>query len=262
MKSLIRPISIIAIVLFIIGIFLILYYIFFSFPDDIKTSLSVQNATDIEKVKGISLNLLWIVGSQLALALLIFILLSVEKRKTTGDNIIYVEKYIQKQDKSTEVANKQEDNYRERINSLTLHIQQLNRPLKEKFKYALEGLCKELEASIGAAFMTIRIEDKKYIEFIAGYAYQVPDSQLLRFEFGEGISGQVAKSGKAINISAVPQGYVTVLSGLGKATPNNMMVIPVKSGENVLGILEIASFKHFGEAEMSFANEIANAIVA
>ncbi len=260
MKSSLRPISIFAIIAFIMGVFFILYYVFFSFPADLKEALAIQNAAEIEKVKAISVRLLWIIGAQLALALFIFVLLSIDRRKNKVENVIYVEKYIQKQEKSTDALNS-DNNYADRINALTSYLSQLNRPLKEKFKYALEGLCKELEASIGAAFMTVRIEDKKYIEFVGGYAYHLPDSQYLRFEFGEGIAGQVAKSGKEINITAVPQGYITVISGLGKATPNYMMVIPVKSGENVLGVLEIASFKPFEEAELAFAKQVANAII-
>lgn len=261
MKSSLRPISILAIIAFIIGVFFILYYVFFSFPADLKEALTIQDAAEIEKIKAISVRLLWIIGAQLALALFIFILLSIDSRKNKVENIIYVEKYIQKQEKNIDALNDENGDYVNKINALTSHLSQLNRPLKEKFKYALESLCKELEASIGAAFMTVRIDDKKYIEFVGGYAYHLPDSQYLRFEFGEGIAGQVAKSGKEINISAVPQGYVTVLSGLGKATPNNMIVMPVKSGENVLGVLEIASFKPFGEAELAFAKQVANSIV-
>jgi len=200
-----------------------------------------------------------LVGVELAIGLFVFILLSVQNRDT-NEHIIYVEKYVQKQENTTEVNIAEQNTYTEKAKLLIQHIAQLNRPFKDKMKSLLEGLCKELEASVGAAFITVKIEDKRYIEFVAGYAYHLPDSQLLRFEFGEGLSGQVAKSGKAICINDVPQGYITVTSGLGKASPRYMMVLPLISGESVLGVIEIASFTPLGNNELDFAKQVVEAI--
>jgi len=228
-------------------------------PADLKDVLSIKSATEIEKITAISIKLLLLVGVELAIGLFVFILLSVQNRDT-NEHIIYVEKYVQKQENITEVNIAEQNTYTEKAKLLIQHIAQLNRPFKDKMKSLLEGLCKELEASVGAAFITIKIEDKRYIEFVAGYAYHLPDSQLLRFEFGEGLSGQVAKSGKAVCINDVPQGYIIVMSGLGKASPKYMMVLPVISGESVLGVIEIASFTPLGNSELDFAKQVVEAI--
>lgn len=259
MKNLYRPLSILFIILFIIGIFFLIYHIFFALPADLKEVLGIKNAADAEKVTTISIRLLILVGVELAIGLLVFILLSMQNRDA-NDQLVYVEKFVQRQEKNTDTAIVEQNSYSEKAKLLSQHISQLNRPLKDKMKSLLEGLCKELEASVGAVFMTVRIEDKRYIEFTTGYAYHLPDSQLLRFEFGEGLAGQVAKSGKAVTISEVPQDYITIASGLGKATPKYMIILPIISGENVLGVIEIASFKPLGDTELDFAKEVVNAI--
>ncbi|TAH18566.1 MAG: GAF domain-containing protein [Cytophagales bacterium] len=259
MKNLYRPFSILFIVLFIAGIFFLIYYIFFSMPAELKEVLGIREAAETEKITSISIKLLLLVGAELAIGLFVFILLSVQN-KDTNENIMYVEKYVQKQEKSIETNISEQNSYGEKAALLIQHITQLNRPFKDKMKALLDGLCKELEASVGASFITVRIEDKRYIEFVAGYAYHLPDSQLLRFEFGEGLAGQVAKSGKAICINDVPQDYITVISGLGKATPKYMMVLPIITGQSVMGVIEIASFNLLGEEELNFAKQVVEGI--
>ena len=250
-----RTISVALISLFIVGIFFLIYYIFFAFPAELKDALGLKGATEAEKVTSLSIKLLLIVGAELAVGLFVFVLLSSFADSTVKENIVYIEKVKQEKNGET-TAIVAESTYAEKAKMIIQYIQQLHKPAREKVKTMLEELCKELEASVGAAFMTVKIEDKRYIDFIGGYAYHLPDSHLLRFEFGEGLAGQVAKSAKAIHISEVPQGYISVVSGLGKATPKYMIALPIISNEQVLGVIEIASFKPLGEKELAFANEV------
>lgn len=259
MKNLYRPFGILFIVFFIIGIFFLIYYIFFALPAELKDTLGIKNAVEAEKVTAISIKMLVLVGIELAIGLLVFILLSIQNRDSS-EQLVYVEKFVQKQEKGVDNLIAEQETYSEKAKLLSQHISQLNRPFKDKIKSLLEGLCKELEASVGAAFMSVKIEDKRYLEFTAGYAYHLPDSQLLRFEFGEGLAGQVAKSGKAISIQEVPQDYISIVSGLGKATPKYMIILPIIVSENVVGVMEIASFKPLGDIELNFAKEVTSSM--
>jgi putative methionine-R-sulfoxide reductase with GAF domain len=259
MKNLYRPLSILFIVLFTIGIFFLIYYVFFAFPAELKDTLGIKNAVEAEKITAISIKMLLLVGVELAIGLLVFILLSMQNRDS-NEQLVYVEKFVQKQEKGTDILIGEQNTYSEKAKLLGLHISQLNRPLKDKMKSLLEGLCKELEASVGVAFMSVKIEDRRYLEFTAGYAYHLPDSQLLRFEFGEGLAGQVAKSCRAISIQEVPQDYISIVSGLGKASPKSMIILPIIVGESVVGVIEIASFKPLGDVELSFAKEVVSSI--
>lgn len=124
---------------------------------------------------------------------------------------------------------------------------------------ALRMLCTELEACQGALFLAEESAGKHYIAFCAGYAYYLPESQRLRYEFGEGLAGQVAKEGQMVNLASVPDHYITILSGLGKSSPNHLLIAPIKHPESqeVGGVMEIASFKAFTRVEEELVEKIA-----
>lgn len=123
-------------------------------------------------------------------------------------------------------------------------------------------VAKHFEASQGAFFITKMEDDARYLEFLAGYAYHIPDSETIRFEFGEGLSGQVAKSGQKININNVPEGYISILSGLGSSSPNSIIIFPITSDGKVIAVFELASFLPFKLEDENFLNEISNKVSA
>jgi signal transduction protein with GAF and PtsI domain len=120
------------------------------------------------------------------------------------------------------------------------------------------SLSKYFEASQGAFFIAKEKDGIRYLDFTAGYAYHIPDSETVTFEFGEGLSGQVAKSGKVINLKTVPEGYITILSGLGSSTPKSMLIYPVVYNEKVVAVFELASFKNFEEEDEKFILQTCN----
>ena len=108
----------------------------------------------------------------------------------------------------------------------------------------LWSLANEIEAVQGAFYITTK-NDKEIsvIKFIEGYAFHIAESAVLEYEFGDGIAGQVAKDGRAINIDNIPEGYLTVMSGLGNSSPNFLLAFPFKKDNEVIAVIEIASFK-------------------
>ena len=91
---------------------------------------------------------------------------------------------------------------------------------------------------------------------IAGqYAYY-SEEQPKSFQIGETISGQVAKNKEVLNLKELPEGYITVLSGLGKSTPHNLIIAPIIYNDVSIGVIELASFKPFGNNEESLVVKI------
>ncbi len=120
------------------------------------------------------------------------------------------------------------------------------------------SLAKYFDASQGAFFVTKEKDGIRYLDFTAGYAYHIPDSETITFEFGEGLSGQVAKSGKLINLTTVPEGYITILSGLGSASPKAMLIFPIVYNSKVEAVFELASFKKFEEEDVKLILQTCN----
>lgn len=81
--------------------------------------------------------------------------------------------------------------------------------------------------------------------FKAGYAF-FSETTPSEYREGETLAGQVAKNQKLINIDSIPEGYITILSGLGKGSPKHLIIAPIITTENnTIGIIELASFKPF-----------------
>jgi PAS domain-containing protein len=79
---------------------------------------------------------------------------------------------------------------------------------------------------------------------------------------GEGLAGQVAREGDTLHITDVPDQYATITSGLGKANPRSIIVVPLKSNEVIQGVLELASFQDFEPFEICFVEKLAESIAA
>jgi len=84
----------------------------------------------------------------------------------------------------------------------------------------------------------------------ASYAY-FSESGPPTFIEGETLPGQVAKNKVVLNLNEVPEGYITVLSGLGKGSPKHMLFVPVLNNANeCIGVIEFASFKAFNNTSV------------
>lgn len=127
---------------------------------------------------------------------------------------------------------------------------------KDRYETILSKLCMKIEASQGVLYKVKKEKNKRYIEMLTSFAFSLPDSETLTYEFGEGLAGQVAKEGKKINIDNIPDGYVNIISGLGSASPNHLVIYPIVEGKDVVAIAEIASFKEITAADEQLISEV------
>ena len=101
-----------------------------------------------------------------------------------------------------------------------------------------------MSAQHGAFFLSDHDEEGADYELrlLASFGYTRRKQVANRFRPGDGIVGQAALEKKPILITDPPEDYVQIASGLGKATPTNIIVIPVLFEEQVLAVIELASF--------------------
>ncbi|MDX2191245.1 MAG: GAF domain-containing protein [Bacteroidota bacterium] len=133
---------------------------------------------------------------------------------------------------------------------------------KEQYEVIIRKLCLEVNGVQGAFFTTSKKDNIKYITLVGSFAYAIPESQVVQYEFGEGISGTVAKEGKAVHLKNIPDGYLTVLSGLGKSNPKNLLIEPILNKNNeTIGVIEIATFHELTELELNFIHSIIEKII-
>jgi len=95
------------------------------------------------------------------------------------------------------------------------------------------------------------------LKLISAFAYNRKKYLQQTINYGEGLVGSCAKERKYINLTDIPKGYITITSGLGDTSPDNLLLVPVMHENQMLGVLEIASLHKFKPHEIEFANEAA-----
>jgi len=98
------------------------------------------------------------------------------------------------------------------------------------------------------------------LRLIATYGYKQRKNVPNRFKIGEALVGQAALEQKPIVITQAPDDYVRISSGLGEGVPVNVIVLPVLFEEQVLAVVELASFQRFSSVQQSFLEQLAESI--
>ena len=73
---------------------------------------------------------------------------------------------------------------------------------------------------------------------------------------GEGLVGQCAQERRTLTLANLPPGYLRIASGLGEAPPVQVTVMPSTSGDALLGVLEVASFRPLTAREQALLDEL------
>lgn len=257
MKSVLNRLSLIFIFLFTAALIFTAYYLYI-FPDRINKGSVLVDQETIKSLTPVFTELNIVMWSVLILAL-VAIMLQLFNNNSSGSDLLFDEK---EKENAIEIEKEIQQTDQDEITDQKFSIKEYekilenNSDLKRTLNKVLWTVCKELEASQAAIYRVVDESEKRYIELFATFAYSVPDSELIRFEFGEGLAGQVAKEGRTFNIDNVPEGYIKVISGLGNASPNHLLILPVAKDDNIMGVMEIASFKVFDKDVVKFLEKL------
>lgn len=131
----------------------------------------------------------------------------------------------------------------------------------ELMSYAVvSALVRYLEANQGAVYLTQEDGSGRYLQMVACHAYDRKKFPGNRINWGDGMIGAVAMEKKGFYTDKIPEGYLTITSGLGKANPKFLVIEPLIWNERVFGIVEIASFKKMEEHQLQFIGRVAENI--
>src|ERR1700722_4932391 len=112
-------------------------------------------------------------------------------------------------------------------------------------------------AQHGTFFLTEPTADRDtQLRLIAGYGLRTDKTAPIQSRLGQSLIGQVARSKRSIVVANLPEGYVTISSGLGEAPPANLAVLPILVEDQVLGVLELASFTEFSPVQTDFLEQL------
>lgn len=131
--------------------------------------------------------------------------------------------------------------------------------LADKF---ISTLVKYSGLNQGGLFLTENDGQEAYLNLSACYAYDRKKHLEKRINPGEGMIGQCFLERDEIYLTEVPKNYIRITSGLGDAPPRCILVVPVKTEDEVVGVIEIASFHPLKISERQFIREAAKNIAS
>ncbi|MGP3923464.1 HAMP domain-containing protein [Streptomyces sp. 8N616] len=143
-------------------------------------------------------------------------------------------------------------------------LMQGHRDLVEVADLILRELTPLVNAQFGAFFLAeAGAQPGQGLQFIAGYGTDAAGGSsrgAASGTVGRGLVAQAALEKKRILITDVPPDYITVNSGLGAAPPASIVILPILFEDEVLGVIELASFSKFSEVHLAFIDQFVNTI--
>ncbi len=117
-----------------------------------------------------------------------------------------------------------------------------------------------VEAQQGVLYVCDTTREPARLKLLSSYAYQERKHLSNEFELGEGLVGQCAFEKQRILLTQVPGDYIRISSGLGEAPPLNIVVLPLLFENEVMGVLELASFQPFDGLQLTFLDEASRVV--
>jgi HAMP domain-containing protein/CheY-like chemotaxis protein/putative methionine-R-sulfoxide reductase with GAF domain len=99
-------------------------------------------------------------------------------------------------------------------------------------------------------------EDVGELMLLSAYADESYEGQQRHLRVGEGLVGQCAAEKRRVLITNVPRDAVTISSGLFKAVPQNVIVLPVLFEDRVKAVIELASLSEFTASHLAFLEQL------
>jgi hypothetical protein len=127
-----------------------------------------------------------------------------------------------------------------------------NASLEETGKELLQHLSKELEIMSGVFY----IEKKGLFEAVSSFALNATEEPY-SFKLGEGLTGQVARNQQLMVLTRLPEGHLEVYSGLGKAEPAYLGIVPLLHKNRTVAVLECSGYRYNPQDIESFLRILA-----
>ncbi len=163
--------------------------------------------------------------------------------------------------KQTTLRNQEQDWLKSNLAKFTQMLQG-QKDLKTVTLRILSELAQVVNAQKGMFYILEQDEanQSKKLKLFATYAFNEQGATTREFELGQGLVGQCALEKKRILLTNVPRNYIKIRSGLGHASPVNLIVLPVLFEKEIKAVIELASFDAFSETHLDFLGQLTESI--
>jgi len=98
------------------------------------------------------------------------------------------------------------------------------------------------------------------LTLMASYGYQERKNLSREWRVGEGLVGQAAFEKQRILVGNLPDDYIQIVSGLGQASPRNIVLLPILFEGQVKAVIELASFEAFQAIHLNFLDQLSDGL--
>ena len=163
--------------------------------------------------------------------------------------------------KQTTLRNQEQDWLKSNLAKFTQMLQG-QKDLNTVTRRILSELAQVVNAQQGMFYILEQDEDlqNKKLQLFAAFAYGEEQNLRKEIALGEGLVGQVALEKERILLTNIPHNYIKIKSGLGEATPKNLIVLPVLFETEIKAVIELASFESFTETQLDFLGQLTDSI--
>jgi signal transduction histidine kinase/HAMP domain-containing protein len=163
--------------------------------------------------------------------------------------------------KSTTLLNQEQDWLKSNLAQFTQMLQG-QKDLNTVTRRILSELAQVVNAQKGMFYILEQDENlqNQKLKLFSAYAFGKEIETSREFKLGEGLVGQCAVQKERILLTSVPRNYIKIESGLGEATPLNLIVLPVLFETQIKAVIELASFDTFNETHLDFLSQLTESI--
>jgi HAMP domain-containing protein/signal transduction histidine kinase/CheY-like chemotaxis protein len=163
--------------------------------------------------------------------------------------------------RQTTLRNQEQDWLKSNLAKLTQMLQG-QKDLTTVTRRILSELAQVVNAQQGMFYILEQDENfqNQKLRLFSAYAHNEEVSLTQELGLGEGLVGQVALEKERILLTNVPKNYTRIKSGLGQASPKNVIVLPVLFETKIKAVIELASFEPFSEIHLDFLEQLTESI--
>lgn len=128
------------------------------------------------------------------------------------------------------------------------------KPIERLANDLLQNIVEFTESQVGALYL---VEEGNVLRLVGRYALE-GDAKII-LKNGDGVAGQCWQSGKPILIEGIiPDEVHTINYASGKSKPRNIIAVPIKKDNSILGVVELGSLHIYSPSQRGFLSDISN----
>ncbi|MGW0366184.1 response regulator [Streptomyces sp. NPDC002990] len=160
--------------------------------------------------------------------------------------------------RETTIANQEQDWLKSNLARIS-GLMQGHRDLAVVAELVMDELTPLVGSQYGAFYLAEEGPGGVVLTRVGSYGVAEDASGPRRYRLGESLVGQAARSRRTISSDDVPAGYI-ISSGLGETAPGSLIILPVIVEDQVLGVIELASFTAFTAVHRDFLGQLMETI--